>query len=100
MAITVYAWEYHRLYIQLTHKHSIQMVRLINNQWRIKRQGQWSRAWPKGEVVVTPLLISCRMKLEGKHYPVYLILFPDSAETSELHGLRLKLILDSHHCLE
>ncbi|MGB1271944.1 MAG: protein YgfX [Endozoicomonas sp.] len=81
-------------YILLKHGLSVLAVRLYQDHWRVQLAGGWHRAWPAGEVVVTSFLICMKMKCEGSHRPVSLILFPDSGSAAELHGLRLRLMLD------
>ena len=83
----------------ITHKHcsSIRSIRLFDEQWRVLLDGRWFRAWPEGEVVVTSALICFKLRVEDKHHPSYLILFPDSADPDELHAFRLRLILSLIH---
>lgn len=68
---------------------------MFNDQWRVQLDGEWLRAWPEGETVVTSALICFKLRVEDKHRPLYLILFPDSADPVELHAFRLRLILES-----
>ena len=98
LMLVILSRRYFVQFVSLNHPNSIRVVRLLDDRWRIKTNKGWFRAWPEGEAVVTSFLIACRMKLESQRRPVYLILLPDSAEVRELHGLRLKLMLDSHHC--
>ncbi len=88
-----------RRYVFLKSSESLQSVRLLNNQWRVKTSRGWQRAWPKGEVVVTAMLICFRMTVEDKTHPVSMILCSDGAGREEIHKLRLKLILDADACL-
>ena len=97
--LTAFAYRYYQRFIQLNHKNSIKAVRIIGDQWYIKRNSQWCRAWPKGELVVTSFLICCRLHIEGDRCPLYLILCADSAKDKELHAFRLKLMLDAHSVL-
>ena len=100
LLVTAYSVRYFRQLIVLTHPDSIRTVRLIDDRWRIKTNRGWFQAWPEGEVVATSFLMCCRFRLEGRKYPVFLILLPDSADIRELHGLRLKLMLDGNACLD
>ena len=86
---------YYQRFIVRTHPLSINAVRLLDDQWRVRLGTRWFRAWPGGEVVVTGLLISLRLRVEGQRRPVWLILFPDSADPDELHAFRLRLLLES-----
>ncbi|MFK0570500.1 protein YgfX [Endozoicomonas sp.] len=94
-ALIIYFCWYSLRYIIFQHASSINSIRLMTDQWRVKLGEQWVRAWPEGEVVVTSMLICFRLRVEGKHRPSYLILFPDSADPIELHAFRLRLILES-----
>jgi len=85
---------YHR-FIARSHPLSIGAVRLLEDQWRVRLGARWFRAWPEGEAVVTGLLISFRLSVEGQRRPLWLILFPDSADPDELHAFRLRLLLES-----
>lgn len=86
-------------FVAFSHSNSIRTVRLFEDRWRIKTNRGWFQAWPKGEVVATSFLMCCRFKLEGQRQPVFMILLPDSADVRELHGLRLRLMLDASACL-
>ena len=97
--IFLYSVQYFRQFVILTHSDSIRTIRLIEDRWRIKTNRGWFQAWPERDVVATSLLMCCRFKLEGRHQPVFMLLLPDSADFRELHGLRLKLMLDANACL-
>lgn len=93
--LLIHLRQYYLRFIVHRHCLSIRSLRLLDDQWRVWVDGQWFRAWPKGEVVVTAPLICFQLSVEGKHRPVYLILFPDSADPMELHAFRLRLLLES-----
>lgn len=100
LALTVcFLVRYGRQFIFLTHPYSIRTIRLIGDRWRVRTNTGWYQAWPEGDVVATSFLMCCRFKLEGERQPVFMILLPDSADIRELHGLRLKLMLDAGACL-
>ena len=96
IALAFHLYRYYLQFIAQKHPTSIFAIRLQEDQWRVNLAGVWYRAWPEGEIVVTSMLICFKLKVEGKRYPSYLILFPDSADPVELHGFRLRLILESH----
>ncbi|MGB0360830.1 MAG: protein YgfX [Endozoicomonas sp.] len=81
-------------YAYLRQSFGLTAIRLLDGQWRVCTNGRWVRAWPKGEVVATSLLICLKLRLEGNRKTCYLILFSDSANQAELHALRLRLLLD------
>ncbi|WP_422448374.1 protein YgfX [Endozoicomonas sp. ALB091] len=95
----VLALHFYRRYLQFIAQSlptSISVIRLLEDQWRVNLAGAWYRAWPEGEIVVTSILICFKLRVEGKPHPSCLILFPDSADPVELHGFRLRLMLESH----
>ena len=93
--VVVHFCYYYRRFIVCNHPGSISAIRLMGDQWRVKLGKTWLRAWPKGEVVVTSLLICFRLRVEGRRHPSHLIVFADSADLTELHGFRLRLLLES-----
>lgn len=95
MALALHLYRYYLQFIAQKLPTSIFAVRLQEDQWRVNLAGVWYRAWPEGEIVVTSMLICFKLRVEGKRHPSYLILFPDSADPVELHGFRLKMMLDS-----
>ncbi|WP_419834571.1 protein YgfX [Endozoicomonas atrinae] len=95
-ALAMHLYRYYLQFITQKLSNSISAIRLLEDQWRVNLSGVWYRAWPEGEIVVTSMLICFKLRVEGKRYPSYLILFPDSADPFELHGFRLRLILESH----
>lgn len=96
MGIALHLYRYYLQFIVQKLPGSISAIRLLEDQWRVNLAGTWYRAWPEGEIVVTSMLICFKLRVEGKRYPSYLILFPDSADPAELHGFRLRLMLESH----
>ncbi|WP_366556857.1 protein YgfX [Endozoicomonas ascidiicola] len=93
LIMVLMVWGYRR-YLCLNQAHSLSAIRLFDNQWRVRIGGQWLRAWPKGDAVVTSFLICFRLQPEGNRRSCYLVLFPDSADPIELHAFRLRLLLD------
>ncbi len=96
MALALHFYRHYLQFIAQKLPASISAIRLLEDQWRVNLAGGWYRAWPEGEIVVTSMLICFKLKVEGKRHPSYLILFPDSADPVELHGFRLRLMLESH----
>ncbi len=95
VVVVVHFRYYHRRFIGCRHAAAIAAIRLMGDQWRVKLGEGWFRAWPQGEIVVTSMLICFRLQVEGKRRPAHLILFADSADPDELHGFRLRLMLES-----
>ncbi|USE39057.1 hypothetical protein [Endozoicomonas sp. SCSIO W0465] len=95
-ALALHLYRYYLQFIARKLPTSISSIRLLEDQWRVNLAGVWYRAWPEGEIVVSSMLICFKLSVEGKRRPSYLILFPDSADPVELHGFRLRLILEPH----
>lgn len=93
--VVVHGHRYYRRFIARTHPLSISAVRLLDDEWRVRLGARWFRAWPEGEAVVTATLISFRLRIENQRRPLWLILFPDSADPVQLHAFRLRLLLES-----
>ena len=93
--VVVHGHRYYQRFIARTHPLSISAVRLLDDQWRVRLGARWFRAWPEGEAVVTATLISFRLRIENQRRPLWLILFPDSADPVQLHAFRLRLLLES-----
>lgn len=93
--VVVHGHRYYRRFIARTHPLSISAVRLLDDEWRVRLGLRWFRAWPEGEAVVTATLISFRLRIENQRRPLWLILFPDSADPVQLHAFRLRLLLES-----
>lgn len=89
-------YQYYLRFVSQKLPSTVSAIRLQGDQWRVNLAGIWYRAWPEGEIVVTSMLICFKLRVEGKCHPAYLILFPDSADPVELHGFRLRLMLESH----
>ena len=89
-------YQYYLRFVSQKLPSTVFAIRLLEEQWRVNLAGIWYRAWPEGEIVVTSMLICFKLRVEGKRHPSYLILFPDSADPVELHGFRLRLMLESH----
>ncbi|WP_257266514.1 protein YgfX [Endozoicomonas sp. ONNA2] len=95
IAVVFHCYRHYLQFIARKRPTSIAAIRLLEDQWRVNLAGVWYRAWPEGEVVVTSVLICFKLRVEGKRHPSFLILFPDSADPVELHGFRLRLMLES-----
>lgn len=93
--VVIHGHRYYRRFIARTHPLSISAVRLLDDEWRVRLGARWFRAWPEGEAVVTATLISFRLRIEDQRRPLWLILFPDSADPGQLHAFRLRLLLES-----
>lgn len=93
--VAIHGHRYYTRFIVRAHPLSIAAVRLLDDQWWVRHGERWSRAWPEGEVVVTGVLITLRLSVEGLRRPLWLILFSDSADPAELHAFRLRLLLES-----
>ena len=93
--VVIHGHRYYRRFIARTHPLSISAVRLLDDEWRVRLGTRWFRAWPEGEAMVTATLISFRLRIENQRRPLWLILFPDSADPVQLHAFRLRLLLES-----
>ena len=93
--VVIHGHRYYRRFIARTHPLSISAIRLLDDEWRVRLGARWFRAWPEGEAVVTATLISLRLSIENQRRPLWLILFPDSADPGQLHAFRLRLLLES-----
>lgn len=93
--VVIHGHRYYRRFIARTHPLSISAVRLLDDEWRVRLGARWFRAWPEGEAMVTATLISFRLRIEDQRRPLWLILFPDSADPGQLHAFRLRLLLES-----
>ncbi|MDD7804463.1 MAG: hypothetical protein PUP46_02610 [Endozoicomonas sp. (ex Botrylloides leachii)] len=92
LVVLVHGWFYSQRYIFS----SVEVIRFYQGGWRIKKSGQWYKAWPKGQAVVTSSFMLLPFKIESPKGEARLtvIIFPDSADVYQRHALRLSIVLN------